>query len=119
MKTKTLCFIFLSQFCSCFFAACLGFAFFSFSDSSVKSVSKITSRLKTKLLFALLVFSGLSGLAQESDSLSRDEAIEMAARAVFDSKARPIRQKQKQFEDNTGIKVQFRVEDASLDKLGG
>ena len=119
MKTKTLCFIFLSPFSSHFFAACLSFAFFPFPGSSVNSLSKRTSRLKTTLLFALLVFSCLSGLAQQTDSLSRDEAIEIAARALFDSKAKPIRQKQKQFEDNTGIKVQFRVEDASLDKLGG
>ena len=68
--------------------------------------------------FSFLIFFSLS--AQE-DSLNsvRGKAIDNTTDVEFNAKAKPIRDRAKAFENANGIKIQYRVDHQSLDKLGG
>ncbi len=53
------------------------------------------------------------------DENKRGAMIDNIKDVLFESRAKPIRDKQKQFEDLFGVKLQYQVDDASLDKIGG
>lgn len=65
-------------------------------------------------------FLGFTLHAQEDTvGYIHDQACSNVSDVLFDSKAKPIRDRLKTFENDCGIKLQFRVEDQSLEQIGG
>lgn len=90
-----------------------GFNFVSF-------VVKKNTCIKPAFPLALLLIFAFQTQAQTlSDKEKHDAATETISDVLFDSKAKPIRDRLKTFENGCGIKIQYRVEDASLNELGG
>ena len=90
-----------------------GFNFVSF-------VVKKTTCIKPAFPLALLLIFAFQTQSQTlSDKEKHDAATETISDVLFDSKAKPIRDRLKTFENGCGIKIQYRVEDASLNELGG
>jgi hypothetical protein len=74
-----------------------------------------------RLLKIFLVFFWVGFLSAQntSETTTRDFAVENIADVLFDSKAKSVRDRTKAFENANGIKLLYKVEDQSLDKLGG
>lgn len=90
-----------------------GFNFVSF-------VVKKNTCIKPAFPLALLLIFAFQTQSQTlSDKEKHDAATETISDVLFDSKAKPIRDRLKTFENGCGIKIQYRVEDASLNELGG
>lgn len=68
----------------------------------------------------LILLTAVFVKAQENKAKElHDKVTEMAASVLFDTKTKSIRDQIKAFENSNGTKLQFRVENQSLDKLGG
>ncbi|MDI1354776.1 MAG: hypothetical protein PSX36_07655 [bacterium] len=76
--------------------------------------------MKTHSLSLLFIFFSLFARAQDlSPKEIHDQATDNISGVLFDSKSKPIQDRIKQFENSFGVKLHFRVDDQSLDKLGG
>ncbi|WP_317898810.1 hypothetical protein [Aurantibacillus circumpalustris] len=70
-------------------------------------------------IILLIFFSFITKAQTSSSKIIHDQASKNIADVLFDSKAKSIRERAKTFENSCGIKVQFKVDEQSLDKLGG
>jgi hypothetical protein len=71
--------------------------------------------MKNKLFILALLLCLSPGFAQTT----RDHAIENITSVLFDTKTKDIKERIRSFENANNIKLHFRVQDESLDKLGG
>jgi hypothetical protein len=76
-------------------------------------------RLMRLQFLALFILLWLNSAAQTVATETRDKAIDNISSVLFDPKFGEAHQRIKSFENANGIKLYYRVEDASLDKLGG
>lgn len=74
-------------------------------------------QLLISLSFFLCFYSGFA--QEDSPAKKHDAATDNIADVLFNTRAKPIRDRLKSFENGNGIKIQYRVENQSLDKLGG
>lgn len=70
------------------------------------------------LLIGLLLLT-CARTQTEAQKHTRDLAVDRVADALFETQAKPVRDRHKAFEKANGVKLHFTVEDASLDQLGG
>lgn len=70
------------------------------------------------ILFCVLIFIPLFSQENKANEI-HDKATDMVSSVLFDTKTKTYRDQLTFFENATGVKLQFRVENQSLDKLGG
>ena len=84
----------------------------------IRSTQKNNMRTIRLTILCLVLFHPAFS-QQPSEKEIRDAAIELIADALFEPQSPLVRSQHKAFERRNQIKLQFTVEDASLDKLGG
>lgn len=74
--------------------------------------------MKNSLFLFLLLSVGVLS-AQQDDSKVRDAAIDNVGSVLFDTKSKEMRARLNSFENSTAIKLHYKVDEQSLDQLGG
>lgn len=72
----------------------------------------------TRILIVILFCSSVSFWAQ-NEPTNRGAAIDNVSSILFETKQKDIRQRHKQFENANGVKLHYKVDEASIDKIGG